>query len=147
MPDGMLAVHWHLKDNLLDADVELRIKTPDLAITDARAEVKRAAHSECRSATDILQKIVGVRIGGGLRKIVRGTLGGSGGCGILTAAVLESCNAVILHFTRYTIQPGDDLDDEGKIAGARATVEANPRMAGSCVVYAQDSPVMQGMKG
>ena len=64
----------------------------------------------------------------------------------MTHAVLECSNAVILHFTRYTIQPADDLDDDEKIAGARDLLKANPRMAGSCVVYADDSPVMQGLK-
>jgi hypothetical protein len=64
----------------------------------------------------------------------------------MTNAVLESCNAVILHFTRYTLQPGDDFDDDAKIESAKATLKANPRMAGSCVVFAADSPVMQGQK-
>jgi hypothetical protein len=58
--------------------------------------------------------------------------------------VLESANAVILHFTRYTLQPGDGVSDEEKIKGAKAILKSNPRMAGSCVVYAEGSPVMQG---
>ena len=63
----------------------------------------------------------------------------------MTNAVLECSNAVILHFTRYTLQPADDLDDDAKIAGAQALLKANPRMAGSCVVFADDSPVVQGL--
>ena len=92
----------------------------------------------------LIEKVKGLRIGPGLRKIVRGLLGGDDGCKVMTHAVLECSNAVILHFTRYTLQPADDLDDDGKIAGARGILEANPRMAGSCVVFAEDSPVVLG---
>ncbi|MBW1819130.1 MAG: DUF2889 domain-containing protein [Deltaproteobacteria bacterium] len=144
LPDGALAVYWRLKDSLMEAAVELKIMPPDLAITEANASLKRAVHEECRAVQDMIQKVVGVRIGAGLRKIVRGTLGEQDGCQVLTAAVLESANAVILHFTRLTLQPGDDVGDEEKIEGAKAILKTNPRMAGSCVVYAEGSPVMQG---
>ena len=144
LPDGALAVHWRLKDSLMEAVVELKIVPPDLTITEANASLKRAVHEECRAAREMIQKVVGIRIGAGLRKIVRGTLGEQDGCRVLTAAVLESANAVILHFTRLTLQPGDELSDEEKLEGAKATLKSNPRMAGSCVVFAEGSPVMQG---
>jgi hypothetical protein len=144
LPDGALMVYWTLKDSLMEASVQLKIQPPDLAITEAHASFKRAAHEQCRAVQEMIQKVVGVRIGSGLRKIVRGTLGQPDGCGVLTAAVLESANAVILHFTRYTLQPGDGVSDEEKIKGAKAILKSNPRMAGSCVVYAEGSPVMQG---
>jgi len=146
LSDGTLVVYWSLKDSLLDVTVELKVKPPDLEITEAKTRFRHLARQESSAAQTLVEKIVGVRIGAGIRKIVRGLLGGSGGSDLLTAAVLESSNAIILHFTRYTIQPGDYQDDEEKIAGARVMVEANPRMAGSCVVYADDSPVMQGLK-
>jgi hypothetical protein len=143
MPDGALAVRWQLKDSLMEASVDLKIVPPELTITEADATIRRPVHGACQDASEMIRKVVGVRIGAGLRKIVRGMLGERDGCQVLTAAVLESANAVILHFTRLTLQPGDDVSDEEKIEGAKAILKSNPRMAGSCVVYAPDSPVMQ----
>lgn len=145
LPDGSLAVFWRLKDSLLDAEVELRVQPPDLEVTEAKAHLIRLPHKECLSSPGLIEKVKGLRIGPGLRKIVRGLLGDSEGCQVMTNAVLECSNAVILHFTRYTLQPADDLDDDAKIAGAQALLKANPRMAGSCVVFADDSPVVQGL--
>ena len=147
LADGALMVRWRLKDSLMEAAVDLKIQPPDLTITEADATLERAIHSECLAAREWIRKVVGVRVGSGLRKIVGGTLGQPDGCRVLTAAVLESANAAILHFTRYTLQPGAALSDAEKIEGARAILKSNPRMAGSCVVYAPDSPVMNGYKG
>lgn len=144
LAEGALLVHWNLKDSLMEMCVHMKILLPDLVITEAHASFQRATHEECRAVQEMIQKVVGVRIGSGLRKIVRGRLGQAEGCGVLTAAVLESANAVILHFTRYTLQPGDGLSDQEKIKGAKAILKSNPRMAGSCVVYGEGSPVMQG---
>ncbi|MBW1681327.1 MAG: DUF2889 domain-containing protein [Deltaproteobacteria bacterium] len=145
-PDGSVSVNWRLKDSLMDVNVKILIQTPELEIKEARAEMKRPFLQNCLPAQDRIEKIVGVRVGAGLRKIAAGLLGGDEGCDVLKAAVLESCNAAILHFTRYTLQAGDGLSDEEKLAGARANLEANPRMAGSCVVYAEGSPVMEGYR-
>ena len=146
LSNGTLAVFWRLKDSLVDAEVELNIKPPDLEITEAKARLRYYAHKECLTSPGLIDKVKGVRVGPGLRKIVRGLLGGSEGCEVMTNAVLECCNAVILHYTRYTLQPADDFDADAKIESAKATLKANPRMAGSCVVFADDSPVMQGLK-
>ncbi len=145
LSDGSLTVFWRLKDSLLEVNVELKVQPPDLEITEAKAQIKRLPHKKCLSCPELMEKVKGLRVGPGLRKIVRGLLGGSEGCQVLTQAVLECSNAVILHFTRYTLQPADDLDDNKKIAGARAMLEGNPRMAGSCVVFADDSPVVMGL--
>ena len=145
LSDGSLAVFWRLKDSLLEAEVQLRVQPPDLEVIEAKARLKRLPHKECLFAPGLVEKVKGLRIGPGLRKIVGGLLGGNEGCPVMTHAVLECSNAVILHFTRYTLQPADDLDDDGRIAGARSILESNPRMAGSCVVFAEDSPVVQGL--
>ena len=145
LSDGSLAVFWRLKDSLLEAEVQLRVQPPDLEVTEAKARLKRLPHKECLFAPELVEKVKGLRIGPGLRKIVGGLLGGIEGCQVMTHAVLECSNAVILHYTRYTLQPADDLDDDGRIAGARSILESNPRMAGSCVVFADDSPVVLGL--
>ena len=144
LPDGSLRVSWNLKDSLLEAEVKLGVRPPDLEITETFARLKRFPHQKCLLAIGLLEAIKGVRIGSGLRKIVQGLLGGPQGCGLMSNAVLEAGNAAILHFTRYTLQPRDNLDDDKIIALSRERVKTNPRMVGSCVVYGENSPVMQG---
>jgi hypothetical protein len=127
LSDGDLAVSWRLTDDLLKAEVHLRVRPPDLEIVEAEARVEW------------------VRVGPGLRKIVRGLLGGPDGCPVLVHAVLEASNAVILHFTRPGIQLGEKLEDEALIAATREMLKSNPRLIRSCIAFQDGSPIMQGL--
>ncbi|MDY6880044.1 MAG: DUF2889 domain-containing protein [Desulfatiglans sp.] len=144
LPDGSLNVFWKLRDSLMDIEVILKVKPPDLEIVEAEADLRRMPHQECSAALELIKKSTGIRVGAGLRKIADGLLGGPQGCKVLTQAVLESANAVILHFTRPNLKPNDYAGPDQKIEGSRAMVKANPRMAGSCVVFGENSPVMKG---
>ena len=143
--DGSLAVSWRLTDDLLKAQVNLIVQPPDLEITAAAAALDRLVPRAWSAAPELIKKIEGVRIGAGLRKIVKGLLDGPQGCPILAQAVLESSNAVILHFTRPGLQAGEQLDDEEKLDFLREMIRNNPRLVRSCVAFQDDSPIMQGL--
>ncbi|GAG52331.1 unnamed protein product, partial [marine sediment metagenome] len=81
-----------------------------------------------------------------LRKIVGGLLAGSEGCQVLTHGVLESCNAVILHYTLPWIQEGEKLSHEEWLAGLREMLKSNPRLVRSCIAFQDDSPIVQGLE-
>jgi hypothetical protein len=147
LSDGSLAVSWRLTDDLLKATVNLTVQPPDLEITQAEAELDRLVPRAWLTAPQLIKKIEGVRVGAGLRKIVLGLLGGSDGCSLLVNAVLESANAVILHFTRPVIQVGECLEGDEKLANLREMVKNNPRLIRSCVSFQDDSPIMQGLEG
>jgi hypothetical protein len=145
--DGTLDVFWRLTDDLLKVDARLKIQPPELEITEAEVRMDRFPPSVCQSAPELFEDIEGVTIGPGLRKIVHGLFSGPGGCSILADAVLESANAVILHFTRPAIQAGESVTDvEEKLANTRAMLNANPRLIRSCVAFQDDSPIMQGIE-
>jgi hypothetical protein len=144
-PDGSLAVSWRLTDDLLKAEVNLRIQPPDLEIVEAEAKLDRLVPRAWSSAPGLIKKIEGVRIGSGLRKIVGGLLGGPQGCPVLAQAVLESSNAVILHFTRPVLQAGENLADDDELTFLRDMIKNNPRLVRSCVAFQDDSPIMQGL--
>jgi len=144
--DGSLAVSWRLTDDLLRAEINLKVQPPDLEILDAKADLERLVPDAWLSASELIKKVVGVRVGPGLRKIVRGLLGGPKGCPVLVDAVLESSNAVILHFTRPGLQMVDRLKDEEKLAITREMLKNNPRLVGSCIAFQDDSPIMQGLE-
>ena len=66
---------------------------------------------------------------------------------MLVHAVLESANAVILHFTRPVSQVGECLEGEEKLANLREMIRNNPRLVRSCVAFQDDSTIMQGLAG
>jgi len=145
-PDGTLAVSWRLTDDLLKAEIKLTVQPPELEIMEASAELGRFLPKGGENAAELIENIEGVSIGQGLRKIVRGLVGGPDGCPFIAEAVLECCNAVILHFTRPGIELGDGITDpEEKLAGTRAMLQSNPRLVRSCISFQDDSPIMKGL--
>jgi len=147
LPDGSLAVSWRLTDDLLKAEVNLTVQPPDLEIVQAEVGLDRLVPRGWSTAPQLIKKIEGVRVGAGLRKIVLGLLGGPSGCSILVDAVLESANAVILHFTRPILQVGECLAGDEKMANLREMIKNNPRLIRSCVSFQDASPIMQGLQG
>jgi hypothetical protein len=144
--EGMLSVSWRLVDSLTEAEIRLKFQPPDLEIKEAEARLERFPHPECSEASKLIQKVVGVRVGPGLRKIVQGVMGGSSGCAELAEGVLECCNAVILHFTVPQVQANEKGTEEERRMRYQAMLRANPRLVRSCVAFADDSPLMQGVE-
>jgi len=146
LPDGSLEVLWRLTDDLLKAEIILKVQPPDLEIVQAGAKLERLVPEAWQSAPELIKKVEGVRIGSGLRKIVQGLLGGENGCALLVHAVLECSNAVILNFTRPGVQMLEGLTDEEKLSLTREMLKTNPRLIRSCVAFQDDSPIMQGLE-
>jgi hypothetical protein len=145
-PDGSLGVSWRLTDDLLAGEVHLNVQPPDLEIVTAEARLERLVPEPWSVAPTLIKKIEGVRIGAGLRKIVEGLIGGPKGCPVLAHAVLESSNAVILHFTRSVIQAGESLEGVDKLTHLREMIKNNPRLVRSCVSFQDNSPIMKGLE-
>jgi len=143
--DGSLVVSWRLTDDLLKAEINLKVQPPDLEIVAAGVRLERLVPEAWKSAPELIKKVEGVRIGSGLRKIVQGLLGGEKGCPLLAHAVLECSNAVILNFTRPGVQMMEGLTDEEKLPLTREMLKSNPRLIRSCVAFQDDSPIMQGL--
>jgi len=144
--DGSIAVSWRQTDDLLKAEVNICVQLPDLEIVEATAELSRLVPQAWSKADELIKKIEGVRIGGGLRKIAQGLLGGPQGCSLLVHAVLESANAIILHFTRPVLQNLETLEGDDRLAGLKEMVKNNPRLVRSCVSFQDESPIMQGLE-
>ena len=143
--DGNIAVSWRLTDDLLKAEVNITVQLPDLEIVEATAELNRLVPQAWSNAAELIKKVEGVRVGGGLRKIAQGLLGGPNGCPVLVHAVLESANAIILHFTRPLLQASESLEGDEMLASLKEMVKNNPRLIRSCVAFQDDSPIMQGI--
>ncbi len=145
-PDGNILVSWRLTDDLLKLEVQLKIQIPDMEIIEAEASVGRFPTKECINAPETIKKVEGINVGSGLRKITKGLLGGPDGCSLLVDAVLESANAVILHFTRPGIKLMEGVDDpKQKLEALHFMLQSNPRLVRSCISFQDDSPIMQGL--
>jgi hypothetical protein len=145
LSENLLGIGWRLTDSLTEAEIFMKVRLPGLEITEVKARMERCPHLECSSAPGLIQKVVGVRVGPGLRKIVQGLIGGSSGCAELTEGVLECCNAVILHFTVPQIQANESGTEEERRKRNQEMLRFNPRLVRSCVAFADDSPLMQGL--
>jgi len=145
LPENMLSVKWRLADNLTEAEVNLKVRLPDLEITEVEARMDRLPHSECAKAQKIIKKVIGVRIGSGLRKIVEGLVGGAKGCPEFAEGILECCNAVILHFTVPQIKTTEKGSQEERKKAFQDMLKFNPRLVRSCIAFADDSPMMEGL--
>ena len=144
--DGSLSIYWRLVDSLTKMEMAVKIRPPDLEITEANAKVIRSPHPECTSAPGSLEKMVGVRVGPGLRKIASGLMGGNSGCAELIEGVLECANAAILHYTVPQIQANAKGTEEERKKRYQDMLRFNPRLVRSCVAFADDSPLMRGLK-
>lgn len=143
--DGSLDLRWRVTDTWLEASLELKVGVPDLEIQEIQGRILRAPHPECLRALDLLPKVLGVRVGPGLRKIVDGLLGGATGCPELAEGVLEACNGVILHFTVPQLKATERGSEGERKERFQEMLRFNPRLVGSCVAFAQDSPLMEGL--
>ena len=143
--DGNIAVSWRLTDDLLKAEVNITVQPPDLEIVEATAELNRLVPQAWSNAAELIKKVEGVRVGGGLRKIAQGLLGGPNGCPVLVDAVLESANAIILHFTRPVLQTSESLEGDEMLANLKEMVKNNPRLVRSCIAFQDDSPIIRGL--
>jgi len=142
--DQTIRSSCRLQDTLTDASVELLVKLPDLEIIHATGKFHRTIQKECLSPDDALKKVLGVRIGSGMLKIIKGLIGETSECKQLAFMVEECCHGVILSFTK------DSLDQAPKdIALTKEfyanMIKGNIRLYNRCAAFAQGSSLVEGI--
>ncbi|MFH2011657.1 MAG: DUF2889 domain-containing protein [Pseudomonadota bacterium] len=139
LDNGNTMVRVRLNDTFLSAGLEMEVRLPDLRIESIAGRIVRSFVEECQGNDEILQRAVGMRIGAGISRLVRESIGGTNGCNIFADMILEGCNALIMGFTVDVLdkQLGAQTDEECKQAFLDM-IEDNPR-AGSCIAFTEDS--------
>ncbi|MEW6034874.1 MAG: DUF2889 domain-containing protein [Chloroflexota bacterium] len=145
LEDGSVMARARLDDTFFSAAVEMVFNVPDLEVVLAKGEVTRSFPGECQKAPALLEKAVGLRVGPGIIKAVNELVGGPQGCPRLADLVLECCDQVIMRFTVGPLR--EILSHEGKelVEAHRAFLRKNPRLVGSCIAFAQSSPIVKGL--
>jgi hypothetical protein len=146
LEDGSVLVRCCVEDTFFAADVELVVKIPELEIVSAKGDIKRAFQDECLQAVGLLQRVEGLNIATGLIKNVNGLVGGSGGCHRLADLVLEACDEVILRFTADGLRKVLELDVLDRPELLKEHARNNPRMIGSCIAFAKESSLLEGVE-
>ena len=137
----------HLQDTLTEAFVEITVQLPDLEITSVKGEVRRTYQEECIKPADSLQKAVGVRIGSGMLKILKGLIGESTPCKQLSFMVEECCHGVILSFTKDVLMSRPKLRDEAEVRKFYAKrVRENVRLYNRCAAFAPGSSFVENIE-
>ena len=135
----------YLQDPLREVSVEILVKLPDLEITGASGKMMRSVGGERIDVDESLQKVAGIRIGPGLRKILGGVMGKSAIHKHLTFMVEECCNGVILAFTKEVLLSAPK-DKWGEKKYFENRVRTNPRLYNSCAALAPGSPLVEGIE-
>lgn len=135
-----------LQDTLSQASVAIKVKLPDLEIIEAGGNFQRSFQPECNEIGTALEKIIGVRVGPGMLKIIPGLLKEKTSCKQLSFMVEECCHGVILAFTKDTLLE-IPAQMEGSIKFYQKMVKKNIRLYNRCAAFAKGSKLVEGIDG
>jgi hypothetical protein len=133
-----------VQDTLLEAWVEILVKSPNLEIVGVRGQVRRSGAGDRADIDPDLQQVLGARVGPGIKKIIRGLIANGPWLETLSILLDECCNGVILSFTRdvLVLAPHDRAGEKDFFFNM---VRANPRLYNSCAALSGDSPLMANL--
>lgn len=135
-----------IQDTLSEGFVEVMAQIPDLEIKAISGEFKRTYRKAYANIDPLLQNLVGVRIGAGVKEIIRGLLDKGEGTDYeeLSFMVDECCNAVIITLTKDILMKAPE-DRDGKVKFFTKMVRKNTRLLNSCVAFNPQSIFVEGM--
>ena len=139
------------EDDLFSAEVVLDVKSPALDIRQAKVEVKRDVLGLVQDLSTATDKLIGVRVGPGMTKIVRDVLGGENGSNRLAELVLDSMEMLINAITVPELRKANEMagvpfksESDGpkvylndRVIGEEMVrlMAGNPRMKDSCAAF------------
>jgi hypothetical protein len=149
--NGLFRVISRADDSLFSAELSLDVKLPALDIRKAEIAVTRDIVGLVPDLSAAAEKLIGVRVGPGMTKIVRGILGGPQGSDRIAEMVLEAMEMLVNALTVPELRKGMEMGGEAvrlEIDGpkiflndvliAEPTVKimaANPRLKDSCAAF------------
>ena len=143
--ENRLCAVCQLTDTVTEAMAEVVVSTPDLEILDTKATVVRSAARPSTDPSELVAKVRGIRIGPGMKKIIRGLMGETPLERQLAFMVEECCNAVILSFTKDVLLQTPE-DKRGERDFYRNMVKENIRLYNRCAAFAPGSSLVEGIE-
>jgi len=148
---GLWRVMARSEDSIFAAQVVLDVKLPALDIRNASVEVTRDEIGLVPDLSPAVERLVGVRVGPGMTKIVRGVLGGPKGSDRVAEMALEAMEMLVNALTLPELRRGVETagtalkhEKDGPkvylnervigLEGIRA-MASNPRLKDSCIAF------------
>jgi len=143
--DNTIKSWCRLDDTTMEAFVEITVNLPDLDIADIVGEVRRTDQAVCTRPADYLTRLIGVRIGPGMLKIIKGLMEDMPYCKQLAFMVEECCHGIILSFTKNVLKkaPTDEADVKKFFTDM---VTENVRLYNRCAAFSPGSPLVDGIE-
>ena len=134
-----------LQDNLTDAWVRIEARLPELEIVGLDCAVNRAAPAPPDDARQRLAQVLGMRVGPGMLKIIKGLVGEDPGMSELSFMLEECCHGVILSLTKKELAkaPREPADSREFFA---TMVRKSIRLYNRCAAFAPGSSVVEGLE-
>jgi len=148
---GLWRVIARTDDDLFSASLMLNIRTPALDIQAAAFDVSRDELGLMPDLSPAMEKLIGVRVGPGMTKIVRAVVRDEGGSERVAEMVLDAMEMLINALTVPQLRKATDaigqpvmLDGDGPkvrlnnvLLGEEQIrlMGGNPRLKGSCVAF------------
>lgn len=148
---GCWKIVSQVNDDLFGAELTLEVKAPALDIRKANLDVRRDFLGLTPPLVDAILKLVGVRVGPGMTKIVRSLLGGPLGSNRVAEMVLEAMEMLINAITVPELRKANEIggqpyrpDTDGpkiflndRVIGAETAklMAGNPRLKDSCAAF------------
>jgi len=143
--DQTMRSSCRLQDTLTEAVVEILVKLPDLEIIDAQGKFHRTYQDECRNPAEGLKKVIGVRVGPGMLKIIKGLVGEVSECRQLAFMVEECCHGIILAFTKEELAHAP-VEQHQNVEYYRKMIKDNIRLYSRCAAFAPGSSMVEGIE-
>lgn len=142
--DGVVNCTCRMTDNLLDARVQIRANLPELEIVAISSRVDHSRIPGMEAAEERLQGLLGVRIGPGMLKIIKGLMGDGPANVELAYMAEECCHGAILSLTKKTLvkAPLDPADSRDFFSDM---VQGNIRLYNRCAAFADGSSLLDGV--
>jgi hypothetical protein len=141
LSDGNLLSVCHLRDTFTDAEISMVVKMPELEIAEISGRFRHAYLDEIDDLNGCLQQLLGVRVGAGMLKIIKGLLGEAENLDQVVYMVEEACHGVILHLTKKVLLKAPD-DAAGKRVFYENMVKKSIRLYDRCAAFAKGSPLV-----
>lgn len=133
-----------LDDTFTRASVEILVRLPDLEIVHAGGRF-RHEWLELSDPNEALQKVLGVRVGSGMLKIIKGLVGEGENLTQLTYMLEECCHGIILALTK-DILIHCPKDEKGKLEFFAKMAQDNIRLYNRCAAFAPGSRLIEGIE-
>ncbi len=128
---GLWRITLRADDNLFSAKIMIDVKAPALDIRSATLEVTRDVFGQIPDLADVAKKLIGVRVGPGMTKIVREIVGGASGSDRIAELLLEAMEMLVNAITVPELRKATELGGtRPEVFGDESVTELNDRVIG-----------------